>query len=58
MSSKEFLDKCTAHGGNWASMIMSGIKACFPEYYNTMQDRPYTFNELYEITCECGVNWN
>lgn len=58
MTGTEFLNKCNAHGGNWAAMIMSGIKACFPEYYDKLEDKTYTFDELYEITHECGVNWN
>jgi hypothetical protein len=58
MSATEFLNNCTACGGNWSAMIMSGIRKCFPEYYNKMENKAYTFDELYEITRECGVNWS
>lgn len=58
MTGTEFLNNCTACGGNWSAMIMSGIKKCFPEYYDRMEDKSYSFDELYSITVECGVNWN
>jgi hypothetical protein len=58
MSGKEFLDNCTAHGGNWSSMIMSGIRKCFPEQYNSMpDDKEYDFFELMQIAADCGVVW-
>lgn len=58
MSSKEFLNKCTAHGGDWAAMLMSGIKTCFPDYWNKLPDKSYSMNEVWLMTIECGVEWN
>lgn len=58
MTRTEFLNSCTACGGNWTAMLMSGIKQCFPEKYEAMPDKEYTFDDLFDITVECGVNWN
>lgn len=58
MTGTEFMNNCTACGGNWTAMLMSGLKKSFPEYYNKLEDREYTFDEIYEMTTKCGVNWN
>ena len=58
MTGKEFLDHCTAQGGNWTGMIMSGIRECFPEYWDALEDRSYSFEEVVDMTRECGVNWD
>lgn len=59
MTLTEFLTKhCTACGGNWAAMIMSGIRSAFPERYAQMEDREYDWKELCQITVECGVIWD
>lgn len=58
MSGAEFLNNCTAYGGNLSAMIMSGIRKCFPERWNKMQNnKQYDFFELMQITEECGVIW-
>jgi hypothetical protein len=58
MSGTEFLSKCTACGGNWSAMLMSGIKECFPEQYkNLSDDKSYDLMELLQITTACGVKW-
>ena len=36
MSMKEFLSNCTACGGNWVAMLLSGIKVVFPNDYETV----------------------
>ena len=33
MSMRVFLDHCTACGGDWVSMLLSGIKECYPDDY-------------------------
>ena len=33
ISADEFLNNCTACGGNWVAMLLSGIKAVFPDEY-------------------------
>ena len=55
MTFTEFLNNCIAGGGNWAAMLMSGIKKVFPDKYAEMEDRQYTFEELLNIISECGV---
>lgn len=58
MTGKEFINSCTACGGNWAAMLMSGIKRNFPEYYKDMPEKEYEFDELFEITAKLGVEWS
>ena len=33
MTVRVFLDHCTACGGDWVSMLLSGIKECYPDDY-------------------------
>lgn len=33
MTQKEFLNHCTACGGNWVAMLLSGIEEVFPNDY-------------------------
>ena len=33
-----FLSHCTACGGNWNAMLLSGIKALYPEVYAAIPD--------------------
>lgn len=33
MTLKEFLSHCTACGGDWVSMLLSGIEECYPNEY-------------------------
>ena len=33
MTLKEFLSHCTACGGDWVSMLLSGVKECYPNEY-------------------------
>ena len=36
MTMKEFVNNCTACGGNWVAMLLSGIKRVFPEHYESV----------------------
>lgn len=38
MSCDEFLNSCTACGGNWGGMLLSGIKRLAPEVYDAIPD--------------------
>lgn len=38
-----FKNDCTACGGNWTAMVLTGIHKRWPEYYESMPDRSYTF---------------
>ena len=46
MKFDEFLKQCTACGGNWSAMLMTGIERVAPDVYKEMPDRSYTFEEL------------
>ena len=53
MTLKEFMSNCYAQGGNWAAMLMSGIRNLseknedFKILYDSMlDDKTYSFNEL------------
>lgn len=38
MTCGEFLQSCTACGGNWGGMFLSGIKRLAPEVYDAIPD--------------------
>ena len=38
MSMEEFLNHCTACGGNWGAMLLTGIKALYPDVYDAIPD--------------------
>lgn len=38
MTMPEFLNNCTACGGNWGAMLLTGIKALYPEVYEAIPD--------------------
>lgn len=46
MTFDEFLGHCTACGGNWTAMLMTGIKEVAPQVYEKLPDRDFDFNEL------------
>ena len=46
MTLDTFMTHCTACGGNWTAMFMTGIKAVAPEVYDQMTDRTYEFDEV------------
>ena len=46
MTLDTFMKHCTACGGNWTAMIMTGIKKVAPEVYDQMPDRTYEFDEV------------
>lgn len=61
----EFMAKCTACGGNWTQMFLTGIEACWPEVYKGMPDWTYAFEDVCFIvnalcndkdTTWCGVH--
>lgn len=43
MDMKEFLNHCTACGGNWGGMLLTGIKALYPDVYDAIPDDMGTF---------------
>ena len=42
-------DNGIACGGNWAGMFMSAVKNGLPETFEKMEDKEYSFEELYDI---------
>lgn len=34
----DFLKHCTACGGNWGGMLLTGLKELYPEVYNAIPD--------------------
>ena len=41
-----------ACGGNWAAMLMYTIKNGLPKIYEAMDDKEYSYEELYKILAE------
>lgn len=39
MTCDDFLFHCTACGGNWGGMLLSGVKALYPEVYEAIPDK-------------------
>lgn len=39
MSMKDFLNHCTACGGNWGAMLLTGIKRVFPDNYEEVEKK-------------------
>lgn len=39
MTVKEFLDHCFCCGGDWGAMLLTGIKALYPEVYDAIPDK-------------------
>ena len=38
MPMAEFMNHCTACGGNWGAMLLTGIKEVFPEEYEEVRE--------------------
>lgn len=45
LTTKEFLDNCTACGGNWVAMLLTGIERCFPNDYQKLLNECNTLAE-------------
>ena len=43
MSYKEFLEHCTACGGNWVNMLLTGCRELWPEDTKTFEDTHEAF---------------
>lgn len=51
MTSKEFLSHCTACGGNWGGMMLTGIKELRPAVWDAIPDDL----GMYAWVCICSV---
>ena len=58
MSNKEFLDNCTACGGDWGAMLLTGIKRLFPQVWDAIPNEMgmYAFIILLNVLILCGVD--
>lgn len=43
MSTRYFLDHCTACGGNWGGMLLTGIRELYPTVWEAIPDDMGTF---------------
>lgn len=67
MSGNEFMSNCTACGGNWGAMLLTGVKHVFPneydkvfEQYNSTDFRDggiKAFTFLCDWLTEHGIVW-
>lgn len=53
----EFLKHCHARGGDWVSMLLSGIKEINPEYFNKIPgDQDIDLAQAFKMADEAGVD--
>ena len=62
MTFDEFLKSCTACGGNWGGLLLSGIKELFPETYEAIPEHMASSGEkafalLIDTLMLCGVQF-
>lgn len=57
-SFKEFLQFCTACGGNWGGMLLTGIRELWPAVYDAIPDDMgcFAFECIADILILCGVD--
>ena len=58
MTSKQFLDNCTAYGGNWSGMLLTGINKLWPDVWKAIPDEmgPQAWGCLCSVLVLCGVD--
>ena len=56
--SKEFLDHCTACGGNWGGMLLTGIRELYPAVWDAIPDDMGvdSFACICSVLILCGVD--
>lgn len=54
----KFLDNCTACGGNWGGMILTGIRKLYPKIYDIIPDDMgvFAFGTLCSVLILLGVD--
>lgn len=62
IAGKEFLNHCTACGGDWGAMFLSGVKSLWPEVWEALPDRlgrdgAHAWCNITSVTVLCGVDW-
>ena len=53
MTADEFLNHCFACGGNWVGMLLTGIKALYPEVYDAIPGKMGRY--AWDCLCETLV---
>lgn len=58
MSMKGFLESCTACGGNWGGMLLTGIKRLYPTVWGAIPDNmgDYAWPCICYTLLLCGVD--
>ena len=57
MTFKQFLDNCTACGGNWGGMLLTGINKLWPDVWKAIPDEMgiQAWGCLCSVLVLCGV---
>jgi hypothetical protein len=56
ISIDDYLSNCKACGGNWVSMLLSGMKKLYPEVWEAIpDDETFSFSKLCKLLKLCGV---
>lgn len=55
MTLDTFMNHCTACGGNWTAMLMTGIKEVAPEVYDQMTDRNSSSMRSASLSTTCAA---
>lgn len=58
MSCKDFLDHCTACGGDWGGMLLSGIKELYPDVWEAIPEDmgKFAFNAICCVLMLLGID--
>ena len=58
MNFKDFLDLCTACGGNWGGMLLSGVRRLYPDVWNAIPDEMgvHAFTTICNLLILLGVD--
>lgn len=59
-NSGKFLDHCTACGGNWTGMLLSGIRALYPNVWEAIPNKmgASPWESICSVLVLCGVDTN
>ena len=58
MTSRQFIDNCTACGGNWGGMLLTGIHKLWPDVWEAIPDDMgiQAWGSLCSVLMLCGVD--